>query len=86
MIDPFYESIGIVAAILTTSAFIPQVYKIYKEKKAQGVSLTMYLIMFIGVLLWLVYGILIGSIAIIIANSVTAILQLFVIIFKLKNW
>ena len=85
MIDPFYESIGIIAAILTTSAFIPQVYKIYKEKKAQGVSLTMYLIMFVGVLLWLVYGVLIGSIAIIIANSVTAILQLFVIIFKLKN-
>ena len=56
MIDPFYESIGIIAAILTTSAFIPQVYKIYKEKKAQGVSLTMYLIMFVGVLLWLVYG------------------------------
>jgi len=85
MIDPFYESIGIIAAILTTSAFIPQVYKIYKEKKAQGVSLLMYLIMFVGVLLWLVYGVLIGSIAIIIANSVTAILQLFVIIFKLKN-
>ena len=85
MIDQFHESIGIVAAILTTSAFIPQVYKIYKEKKAQGVSLTMYLIMFVGVLLWLVYGVLIGSIAIIIANSVTAILQLFVIIFKLKN-
>ena len=85
MIDPFYESIGITAAILTTSAFIPQVYKIYKEKKAQGVSLTMYLIMFVGVLLWLVYGVLIGSIAIIVANSVTAVLQLFVIIFKLKN-
>tara|TARA_B100001113_G_scaffold18061_1_gene13444 strand:- start:713 stop:970 length:258 start_codon:yes stop_codon:yes gene_type:complete len=85
MIDPFYESIGIIAAILTTSAFIPQVYKIYKEKKAQGVSLMMYLIMFVGVLLWLIYGVLIGSIAIIIANSVTAVLQLFVIIFKLKN-
>ena len=85
MIDPLNESIGIIAAILTTSAFIPQVYKIYKEKKAQGVSLTMYLIMFVGVLLWLVYGVLIGSIAIIVANSVTAVLQLFVIIFKLKN-
>jgi len=36
-------------------------------------------------LLWLIYGFLIGSFAIIIANSVTAILQLFVIIFKLKN-
>jgi MtN3 and saliva related transmembrane protein len=85
MIDPFNESIGIIAAILTTSAFIPQVYKIYKEKKAQGVSLTMYLIMLVGVLLWLVYGVLIGSIAIILANSVTAVLQLLVIIFKLKN-
>jgi MtN3 and saliva related transmembrane protein len=41
--------------------------------------------MFVGVLLWLVYGVLIGSVAIIIANSVTAILQLLVIIFKLKN-
>ena len=85
MIDPFNESIGIIAAILTTSAFIPQVYKIYKEKKAQGVSLTMYLTMFVGVLLWFVYGVFIGSIAIIVANSVTAVLQLFVIIFKLKN-
>lgn len=85
MIDPFQESIGLLAAILTTSAFVPQVYKLYKEKNAQGVSLTMYLIMFIGVLLWLLYGMLIESIAIIVANSVTAFLQLLVIIFKLKN-
>ncbi len=85
MIDPFQELIGLLAAILTTSAFVPQVYKLYKEKNAQGVSLTMYLIMFTGVLLWLLYGILIGSIAIIVANSVTAFLQLLVIIFKLKN-
>jgi len=85
MIDPSHEIIGIIAASLTTSGFIPQVYKIYKEKNAKGVSLTMYLILIIGVLLWLVYGILIGSLSIIIANSVTALLQLCVIIFKLKN-
>lgn len=85
MIDPSHEIIGIIAASLTTSGFIPQVYKIYKEKNAKGVSLTMYLILFIGVLLWLVYGILIGSLSIIIANSVTALLQLCVIIYKLKN-
>ena len=85
MIDPFQELIGLLAAILTTSAFVPQVYKLYREKNAQGVSLTMYLIMFTGVLLWLLYGMLIGSIAIIVANSVTAFLQLLVIIFKLKN-
>ena len=85
MIDPIFEVIGLSAAFLTTSAFIPQVYKIYKEKKAEGISLTMYLILFIGVILWFVYGILIGSLSIIIANGVTALLQLSIIIFKLKN-
>ena len=85
MIDPVYEVIGLTAAFLTTSAFIPQVYKIYKEKNADGISLTMYIILFIGVILWLVYGLLIGSLSIIIANGVTALLQLSIIIFKLKN-
>tara|TARA_B100001063_G_scaffold73802_1_gene68034 strand:+ start:11423 stop:11680 length:258 start_codon:yes stop_codon:yes gene_type:complete len=85
MIDPMFEIIGLLAAFLTTSAFIPQVYKIYKEKKADGISLTMYVILFIGVLLWLIYGILIGSLSIIIANGITALLQLSIIIFKLKN-
>ena len=85
MIDPMFEIIGLLAAFLTTSAFIPQVYKIYKEKNADGISLTMYVILFIGVLLWLIYGILIGSLSIIIANGITAFLQLSIIIFKLKN-
>jgi MtN3 and saliva related transmembrane protein len=85
MIDPLFEIVGLTAAFLTTSAFIPQVYKIYKEKNADGISLTMYIILFIGVILWFVYGILIGSVSIIIANGVTALLQLSIIIFKLKN-
>ena len=65
MIDPLFEIVGLSAAFLTTSAFIPQVYKIYKEKNADGISLTMYIILFIGVILWFVYGILIGSLSII---------------------
>ena len=85
MIDPVFEVIGLSAAFLTTSAFIPQVYKIYKEKNADGISLTMYIILLIGVILWFVYGLLIGSLSIIIANGVTALLQLSIIIFKLKN-
>ena len=85
MIDPMFEIIGLLAAFLTTSAFIPQVYKIYKDKNADGISLTMYIILFIGVLLWLIYGVLIGSVSIIIANGITALLQLSIIIFKLKN-
>tara|TARA_B100000900_G_C20302802_1_gene602891 strand:- start:431 stop:691 length:261 start_codon:yes stop_codon:yes gene_type:complete len=85
MIDPIFEIIGLSAAFLTTSAFIPQVYKIYKKKNADGISLTMYIILLSGVILWLIYGILIGSLSIILANSITAILQLSIILLKLKK-
>ena len=85
MIDPVFEVIGLSAAFLTTSAFIPQVYKIYKEKNADGISLTMYIIVFLGSILWFLYGVLIGSLSILIANGVTALLQLSIIIFKLKH-
>ena len=85
MLDLNYEIIGLIAAALTTSAFIPQVYKVYKEKSAVGISLTMYLIFFIGLSLWLLYGCLVGSISIVIANGVTLILAAIIIYYKLKN-
>ena len=85
MINPIFEIIGLSAAFLTTSAFIPQVCKIYKENNADGISLTRYIILLIGVILWLIYGVLIGSLSIIVANGITALLQLSIILFKLKN-
>ncbi len=56
MIDKF-QIIGLIAAVLTTSAYVPQVYKTWKTKSAGNISLTMYIAMFVGILLWLVYGI-----------------------------
>lgn len=81
----FIEIIGFIAAILTTSAFIPQVYKTWKTKDVKAISLTMYLVMFTGVLLWLVYGIYINSLSMVLANGITSILILFIIIFKIKH-
>jgi MtN3 and saliva related transmembrane protein len=78
------EIIGFVAAILTTASFVPQVYKIWKTKSAQGVSLSMFLIFFTGVSLWFVYGVLLGSCSMIIANTITGILALMIIYFKFK--
>ncbi|MFQ3341164.1 MAG: MtN3 and saliva related transmembrane protein [Flavobacteriaceae bacterium] len=78
------EIIGLIAAVLTTSSFLPQVYKIWKLKSADGVSLSMYLFMFTGVMIWFVYGILIDSVAVISANLVAGILQFIIIYFKLK--
>lgn len=81
------EIIGFLAAILTTSAFVPQVIKVWKSKSSKGVSVTMYLVMLSGVILWGTYGYLIGSISVLAANVVTAFLQILILflIFKNKN-
>lgn len=78
------ELVGMFAAVLTTAAFIPQVYKIWKSKVSDGISLSMYLSMFIGVVTWCVYGYLIWSPSVMIANIVAGLLQLTIIYFKLK--
>jgi MtN3 and saliva related transmembrane protein len=79
-----HEIIGLLAALFTTIAFLPQVRKTWKSKSAKELSLSMYLVMFTGVMLWLTYGLLNNSISIILANIVTGILILTIIYFKLK--
>lgn len=83
MVD-IYEIIGLLAALLTTASFVPQVYKTWKTKSADSLSLTMYLVFFVGILLWLVYGIHLNSLSMIIANTITGVLAILLIIFKLK--
>lgn len=78
------EFIGLIAAVLTTSAFIPQVIKTKKTRSVENLSLTMYLVMFTGVVLWFIYGIYIKSNAIILANGVTAWLILMLLNYKFK--
>lgn len=84
MTDFQIEIIGLIAACLTTGSFLPQVYKIRKYKSSDGISLAMYLFMLTGVMLWFVYGILIGSISVILANLIAAILQMIIIYYRLK--
>lgn len=79
----FIEGIGMIAAILTTLSFLPQVIKTYKEKTADSLSMVMLVVFFIGVLLWLVYGILKNSMPLILANTITAILGSTLIYFKI---
>ncbi|GLR18416.1 hypothetical protein GCM10007940_30320 [Portibacter lacus] len=76
--------IGIVAAIITTTSFLPQVIKIYKTKNTKDISLSMYYLITSGIILWLVYGILVKDLPIIIANGVTFILVCSILVMKLK--
>ena len=84
MIDDI-EIIGLLAAILTTVAFIPQVYKVIKSNSTKGISLSTYLIFIVGVGLWLVYGFLKGSISTIIGNGITFFLTFIIIYYIFKN-
>jgi len=77
--------IGIVAAILTTSSFLPQAIKTIKTKDTSGISLVMYLTFTAGVLFWLVYGIYILDVAIILANSITLVLASIILACTIKN-
>jgi MtN3 and saliva related transmembrane protein len=80
----YREILGLVAAVLTTAAFVPQVYKTWKEKSTKDISLSMYTVLFTGVLLWVVYGIHLESLPIILANTITSVLLLFMLFMKIK--
>jgi len=74
---------GYFAAILTTAAFLPQLIKTLKTKKADDVSLTTLVMFITGVLSWIIYGYKISSAPILIANLITLILNLLILISKL---
>ena len=76
--------IGFIAAVLTTVAFVPQILKIWRARSAKDVSLGMYTVFTIGVVLWLVYGILIDSWPIILANCITLLLAGVVLAMKVR--
>lgn len=79
------DLVGSLAAFLTTIAFVPQVLKIWRSKSARDISMPMYLSFTAGVALWLVYGVMIASTPIVVANIVTLCLALAVIVMK-RRW
>ncbi len=76
--------IGLLAGTLTTIAFIPQLQQTWRTRSAQDVSLGMLLTFTTGVFLWLVYGLLLDALPIILANLVTLVLTLAILILKLR--
>jgi MtN3 and saliva related transmembrane protein len=84
IINFILKYIGFFAAFCTTIAFLPQALKIWKTKSTKDISLYMFVIFTIGVFSWLVYGIIISDLPIILANAITLILSLFILVFKLK--
>ena len=76
--------IGYFAGAITTIAFVPQVIKIWKTKSTKDISLIMFVAFCLGVFLWMIYGIILHSNPVIIANSIGFVLGIIIIILKIK--
>lgn len=76
---------GIIAAILTTVSFVPQVVRTLRTQDTRAISLWMYVLFTTGVFLWLVYGAVLGLLPVIVANGATLVLALAVLVLKIRN-
>jgi MtN3 and saliva related transmembrane protein len=76
--------IGILAGVLTTVSFLPQVIRAARTKSTGDISLGMYVILAVGIFLWFIYGISIGSLPVILANGVTFVLAIIILALKVK--
>ena len=78
------QLVGLVAGMLTTIAFLPQVIKTWKSRSAKGLSRGMFSLFCLGVALWLTYGFLVMDIPVIAANLLTLMLASTLLFFKLR--
>ena len=81
----FTNTIGTIAASLTTMAFLPQVWRSWRTRNLAGISLVMYAFFTLGVFLWLVYGILLDQWPTIVANAITFILSCSILFLKIRH-
>ena len=78
------ETIGYIAATLTTGSFVPQAWQTFRTRDVSGISLGMYSVFVAGSVLWLTYGLMIVAVPVVIANAVTLGLALAILAMKLR--
>ncbi len=77
-------AVGSLAAVFTTVAFVPQVVRVWRLKHARDISLPTFLLFSVGTGVWLVYGLLIDSLPVIVANALTLVLALSILSLKIR--
>ncbi len=77
--------LGLVAGCCSTAAFVPQVLKIWREGDTRAISLRMYLMRVAGFVLWLAYGLALGSVPLIVFNVLNLLLGGTVLALKVRG-
>lgn len=76
--------LGFAAGTASTLAFVPQVVKIWRERDCTAISLKMYAWRLLGFVLWLVYGVALGSVPLVTFNTLSILLGGAILVFKLQ--
>jgi len=86
MSGPFAVALlGYGAAVTTTLAAIPQIWRVCRTHVASGLSLSMLIVLTTGLALWTLYGILIGAWPVVVANGISCALNLTLALLKLHT-
>ena len=76
--------VGFAAGLCTTAAFAPQVLKTLRSRSVGDISLGMYALMVVGIALWLIHGLAVGSAPVVAANAVSLVLVGLMLAMKLR--
>jgi MtN3 and saliva related transmembrane protein len=78
------ETLGFLAAVLTTVCWLPQTLKTIQTRDTQSLSLVTQSVLAVGVGLWLVYGLLIGNAPLIVSNGISIVMIGTILAMKLR--
>jgi MtN3 and saliva related transmembrane protein len=81
---PTIDFLGYAAGFLTTFALVPQIVRVYRLRSAREISVLFTSLMLLGVLTWLVYGIILDLVPLIVWNSFGALLTGLLLLSKLR--
>ncbi len=76
--------LGLVAGLLTTVGFVPQLVRGYRTKRMQDVSVAMPAVLAVGMFLWMLYGIFTNDVPIIAWNAISLVLNMGIVALKFK--
>jgi MtN3 and saliva related transmembrane protein len=78
------DALGLVAGCLTTAAFVPQVVRVWRTRSTRDISFAMFLLLTVGIGMWLIYGLFIESRPVVLANGVTLVLAMAILAAKIR--
>lgn len=78
------DIIGFIAGICTATSLVPQLVTTLKQKKAQEVSLFMFIVLLMGNALWIWFGVAKSELPIILTNSFSLLLNIIMLVLKYK--